>query len=89
MTASRNVSRHTHTDLAWVRSMGGPLIVIPVSELAQWGGCTEGGIIVGGTDVPDDYDRACEVENWAGVIDIGTEASGLSGATAVLAGLGS
>ncbi|MEU9367149.1 Imm21 family immunity protein [Streptomyces avermitilis] len=77
MTASRNVSRPVHAELAWVQSMGGPLIVIPVSALDQWGGCTEDGIIVGGTDVPDDYDRACDVENWAGVIDVGTEASGL------------
>ncbi len=77
MTASRNVSHHVHDDLVWVQSMGGPLIVIPASALNQWGGCTEDGIIVGGTDAPDDYDRACDVENWAGVIDVGTEASGL------------
>ena len=57
--------------------MGGPLIVIPVSALDQWDGCTEGGIVVGGSDVPDDYDRACDVEGWAGVIDVGTKASGL------------
>ncbi|MGW7200854.1 Imm21 family immunity protein [Streptomyces chryseus] len=77
MTASRNVSRHVHAELAGVGSMGGPLIVIPVSALNQWGGCTADGTIVGGADVPDDYDRACDVENWAGVIDVGTEASGL------------
>ncbi|MEU9197905.1 Imm21 family immunity protein [Streptomyces hundungensis] len=77
MTASRTVSRHVHDDLIWVQSMGGPLIVIPASALNQWGGYTEDGIILGGTDVPDDYDRACDVENWAGVIDVGTEASGL------------
>ncbi|MEU6181260.1 Imm21 family immunity protein [Streptomyces coeruleorubidus] len=77
MTASRNASRHVHADLAWVKSMGGPLIVIPVSSLDQWGGCTEDGVIVGGTDVPDDYDRACAVEDWAGIVEIGSEGSGL------------
>jgi hypothetical protein len=43
----------------------------------QWGGCTEGGVIVGGTANPDDYDRACDVEGWAGVISVGSGASGL------------
>ncbi|MER7598485.1 Imm21 family immunity protein [Streptomyces hydrogenans] len=77
MTASRNLARHAHTDLAWVQSMGGPLIVVPVTALDQWGGCTEDGVIVGGTDVPDDYDRACDVEGWAGIVAVGTEGSGL------------
>jgi hypothetical protein len=77
MTASRNLAPHAHADLAWVQSMGGPLIVIPVSALDQWGGCTEDGVIVGGTDVPDDYDRACDVEGWAGIVEVGTEGSGL------------
>ncbi|WP_228386288.1 Imm21 family immunity protein [Streptomyces katsurahamanus] len=64
MTASRNASRHVQADLTWVQSMGGPLIVIPFSALDQWGGCTKDGVIVGGTEVPDDYDRACDVEGW-------------------------
>ncbi|MFE9045970.1 Imm21 family immunity protein [Streptomyces sp. NPDC007818] len=57
--------------LTWVKSMGGPLIVVPVSALHQWGGCTEDGVIVGGTDEPDDYDRACAVEEYAEVISLG------------------
>ncbi|WP_331773320.1 immunity 21 family protein (plasmid) [Embleya sp. NBC_00888] len=77
MTASLNVSRHVHAELAWVRSMGGPLIVIPVSALDKWGGCTEDGVIVGGTEVPDDYDRACDVEGWAGIVEVGAKGSGL------------
>ncbi|MEV7192699.1 Imm21 family immunity protein [Streptomyces sp. NPDC093510] len=77
MTTSRNSSRYLHADLAWVRSMGGPLIVIPTSAVDQWGGCTEDGIIVGGTEVADDYDRACDVEGWAGIVGVGVEASGL------------
>jgi hypothetical protein len=59
-------------DLTWVRSMGGPLVVIPASALDQWGGCTEDGVILGETDNPDDYDRACAVDEWAGVIRVGT-----------------
>ncbi|WP_229861676.1 Imm21 family immunity protein [Streptomyces xanthochromogenes] len=77
MSASRNASRHLRADLAWVRSMGGPLIVIPVSVLDQWAGCTDDGVIVGGTDVPDDYDRACDVAGWAGIVEVGTDGFGL------------
>jgi hypothetical protein len=57
-------------DLTWVESMGGPLIVVPVSALQYWGGCTEGGMIIGDSDQPDDYDRACEVEGLAEVIGL-------------------
>ncbi|WP_228473939.1 Imm21 family immunity protein [Streptomyces calidiresistens] len=53
------------------------MIVVPASALDRWGGCTDDGVIVGGTDVPDDYDRACGVEGWAGVIDVGAESSGV------------
>ncbi|MFD9540089.1 Imm21 family immunity protein [Streptomyces sp. NPDC060022] len=51
--------------------MGGPLVVIPVSALAYWHGCTEAGVIVGDTSAPDDYDRACTVDDLAGVIVVG------------------
>jgi hypothetical protein len=56
---------------AWVSSMGGPLIAVPVSALHQWGGCTADGVIVGGTGRQDDYDRACAVEGYAAVISLG------------------
>ncbi|MFC8585206.1 Imm21 family immunity protein [Streptomyces sp. NPDC057217] len=52
----------------WVQSMGGPLVVVPLSGLREWSGCTEDGVLVGGGEVPDDYDRACAVEELAGVI---------------------
>ncbi|MEV7173582.1 Imm21 family immunity protein [Streptomyces sp. NPDC093224] len=55
----------------WVESMGGPLIVVPVSALASWGGCTESGVMAGDGTAPDDYDRACAVEDLAGVIPVG------------------
>ncbi|MFE9740982.1 Imm21 family immunity protein [Streptomyces sp. NPDC006477] len=52
----------------WVDSMGGPLVVVPVAVLREWGGCTEEGTILGDTGLADDYDRACAVEGLAGVI---------------------
>ncbi|WP_203597823.1 Imm21 family immunity protein [Streptomyces sp. SID7909] len=55
----------------WVESLGGPLIVIPVSALASWGGSTESGLIAGDGTAPDDYDRACAVDDLAGVIPLG------------------
>ncbi|WP_328560386.1 Imm21 family immunity protein [Streptomyces coelicoflavus] len=55
---------------AWVQSMGGPLIVVPVSALASWGGCTETGLLAEDATTPDDYDRACAVDDLAGVIPI-------------------
>lgn len=53
--------------------MGGPLIVIPVSALAAWRGCTESGVMVGDATAPDDYDRACAVDDLAGVITVGED----------------
>ncbi|MET9896634.1 Imm21 family immunity protein [Streptomyces sp. NPDC006465] len=49
---------------------GGPLIVVPVSALTSWGGCTESGLMAGDATAPDDYDRACTVDDLAGVIPI-------------------
>lgn len=51
--------------------MGGPLIVIPVSALAAWRGSTESGVMAGDATTPDDYDRACSVDDLAGVITVG------------------
>ncbi|MEL5960741.1 Imm21 family immunity protein [Streptomyces sp. CLV115] len=61
----------------WVESLGGPLIVVPVSALASWGGCTESGLMAEDATAPDDYDRACAVDALAGVIPLdenGTQA---------------
>ncbi|MGW4567193.1 Imm21 family immunity protein [Streptomyces sp. NPDC004561] len=70
MSDSDNSDRH-RVDLTWVESMGGPLIVVPASKLHQWNGCTKDGIIVGCTDQPDEYDRACAVEGYAEAISMG------------------
>lgn len=63
----------SHTSPVWVASMGGPLAVVPVSVLAAWGGCTEPGMVVGDATALDDYDRACAVEDLAGVITVGED----------------
>jgi immunity protein 21 of polymorphic toxin system len=56
----------------WVTSLGGPLIVVPVSALDDWHGCTQEGLIIAGGDLPDDYDRACEIDELAATISIGS-----------------
>jgi len=56
---------------AWVGSMGGPLLVLPVSALSEWGGSTQAGMLAGTGDDVDDYDRACELDGLAGVIAVG------------------
>lgn len=55
---------------AWVESTGGPLVVVPVSVLAAWGGGAMSGISMGG-DVLFDYDRAMAVADVAGVVSVG------------------
>ncbi|MFH9737209.1 immunity 21 family protein [Streptomyces roseolus] len=63
----------SHTPLVWVESMGGPLIVIPVSSLDAWHGCTEDGMVLSDGPDLDDYDRACAVNDLAGTITVGEE----------------
>lgn len=53
-------------DTMWVTSLGGPLIVIPESVCGLWGGAPR--------DYPDhegDYGRACAVDGYVGLIDVG------------------
>jgi hypothetical protein len=67
MSSSSSIAADTsHAFPVWVESMGGPLIVIPVSALAAWLACAEGGMVA-----EDDYDRACAVDDLAGVITVG------------------
>ncbi|MGW5478473.1 Imm21 family immunity protein [Streptomyces sp. NPDC004008] len=71
MDASPDDAGRDPAELTWVKSMGGPLIVVPESSLSEWSGCTDDGSVLGDADGRDDYDRACEVEDWAGVITVG------------------
>ncbi len=52
----------------WVQSLGGPLVVVPVDALSAWGGAAAGR---DDSEHSDDYDRACAVDGWAGVLPIG------------------
>lgn len=75
MDVSHDTDRCDRAELVWVRSMGGPLIVLPQSSVNAWAGCTDDGSVLGDADGRDDYDRACEVEGWAGVITVGAGAA--------------
>ena len=69
--SSSTAADASDTSPVWVESMGGPLIVIPSSALAAWRGCTETGVRAGDATAADDYDRACAVDDLAGVITVG------------------
>ncbi|MEV0493639.1 MULTISPECIES: Imm21 family immunity protein [Streptomyces] len=69
--SSSTAADASHISPVWVESMGGPLIVVPVSALAAWRGGTETGVLAGDATTPDDYDRACAVDDLAGVIALG------------------
>jgi Immunity protein 21 len=59
----------------WVTSLGGPLIVVPASALADWHGSTGPGLVVADGEVPDDYDRACAIDGLAGTLAVGERGS--------------
>lgn len=48
----------------WVESGGGPLIAIPEVVLPFWTGAD-------GDELASDYDRACEVEGFVGLLPVG------------------
>jgi hypothetical protein len=48
----------------WVESGGGPLIVIPEVVLSFWAGADS-------DDMSTDYDRACDVDGYIGLVPVG------------------
>jgi hypothetical protein len=48
----------------WVESGGGPLIAVPETVLPFWAGAD-------GDETASDYDRACEVEGYVGLLPVG------------------
>nr|WP_063818136.1 Imm21 family immunity protein [Herbidospora sakaeratensis] len=59
-----------HSDdatLPWVSSLGGPLIAIPESACRHW----NGGRLMNRFDDEGDYRRACDVNGYIGLIDVG------------------
>jgi hypothetical protein len=66
--------------LTWIESNGGPLVVLPRALLAAWRGTDDPlpGEAIEATfrwnpgGVATDYDRACDVRDYAGVIAVGS-----------------
>jgi hypothetical protein len=66
----RRVIGSAPVSLRWVESLGGPLVAVPVSALAEWAGA------VGSEDddaAGDDYERACGVDGLVGVLGVGPD----------------
>jgi hypothetical protein len=53
-------------EATWVTSLGGPLILIPQSGCPLWGGAPPSY-----SDEEGDYGRACAVDGYIGLIDVG------------------
>ncbi|MFG2133399.1 immunity 21 family protein [Streptomyces sp. NPDC048751] len=52
----------------WVESGGGPLIAVPEAVLPFWAGAD-------GEEAASDYDRACEVDGFIGLLPVGDSAA--------------
>ncbi|MFJ2081952.1 Imm21 family immunity protein [Micromonospora chokoriensis] len=61
-------TRRPVSQLPWVDSGGGPLIVVPTSALGAWEGAS-----VDDDDSWGDYERACRVDGHVGVLDVGAD----------------
>lgn len=53
--------------MKWIESLGGPLVLVPKSLVGAWGGSNLEHPMEG-----DDYGRACSIEDYQGVIPIGS-----------------
>ena len=51
--------------IVWIESAGGPILLLEENLLAHWQGCFSNSI-----DTPTDYDRACAVNDYIGVIAV-------------------
>lgn len=67
-------------ELRWLESNGGPLLLVPGEQLPSWEGTeppSDGRQIDAqfrwnGEDAPaSDYDRACDINGWLGLLDVG------------------
>ena len=65
--------------LKWIASEGGPLLLVQRPFLSKWEGCNppSGGRIVkatsqaSGAAVATDYDRACDINDYLGILSVG------------------
>lgn len=67
-------------ELRWLESNGGPLLLVPGEHLPSWDGTeppADGRQIdaqfrwTGQNTPATDYDRACDVKGWLGLLDVG------------------
>jgi hypothetical protein len=60
--------------LKWISSDGGPLILLEESLLSNWGGCfaRKTGDLDDGEAYRTDYERASAIEDYVGVISVGS-----------------
>jgi hypothetical protein len=54
--------------IKWIESAGGPLLLAPALSIQLWGGCKPPRY-----SEETDYDRACKVGDYVGIIPIGDE----------------
>lgn len=60
--------------LRWIESGGGPLLLLPAERLTAWTGHTLKPEMNGQSSNESDYERACAVEDYIGVVAVaGTE----------------
>jgi Immunity protein 21 len=60
---------HRTETLTWIESNGGPLLLISREFLSLWQGIGENWFTEDAVEA--DYDRACAVDDYAGLIDVG------------------
>jgi hypothetical protein len=65
-------TRKPQSQLPWVESAGGPLIVMPSSALAKWRGAPVD-FDPSDLDTWGDYGRACQIDGYAGTLDAGDD----------------
>jgi hypothetical protein len=56
----------TFKPLKWIESTGGPLLLLERALLPYWHGS------FGNTTAATDYDRACEIADYVGAIEVGS-----------------
>jgi Immunity protein 21 len=66
------------TSLTWIQTTGGPPILMPARALAAWHGIGNDWVPAderAAGAAPADYDRACEVEGYSSLIDVGIDSA--------------
>src|SRR4051794_4006727 len=64
--------------MKWISSKGGPLVLLPQNLVKFWGGCATSYTAVyylsdDGDTAVTDYDRACDIDDTVGVLQLAEE----------------